>query len=441
MIDINSHKYCYPVFLAIMILGANGATPEWPEWRGPGGLGHADAKNLPTNWNETRNVTWKISIPGNGHSSPVINGNQIWLTTGFETPEDPQKIKQRLKVNTGGQPLNLLAKVKLHAICVDRLKGKILHNIKLFEVKEPQWVHKLNSYASPTPVIEGERLYCHFGTFGSACIDTTFGKVLWKNEELQVMHENGPGSSPILHGNHLILHCDGSDKQFVAALDKRTGKVAWKTKRSGTMHSKPQLKKAYGTPLLVDMNGRPTVVSTGANWLYGYDPSNGRELWKLSYGLLGFSNVSRPVAGNGTLYFSTCFMKGNLLAVKYEGLPKPEIQWSFTKGAPKMPSPILVGNELYYVTDNGIANCLDAGTGEAVWRERVGGEYSASPIHADGKLYFPSQYGTTLVLKPGRKFTKLAENKLEGRHMASIAVAGDTLFIRTDKALYRIEGS
>ena len=434
-------KNILPLILTLLVPAATGAAPEWPEWRGPGGLGHAEAKNLPTEWSETRNVTWKTTIPGQGHSTPVIDGNQIWFTSAFETPEDPKRIKERLKANTGGQPLTLLASVKLHAICVDRKTGRILHNLPLLQVKEPQWVHKLNSYASPTPVIEDGRLYCHFGAFGTACVDTGGGRVLWRNQELRIMHENGPGSSPVVYRNNLILHMDGSDQQYIIALDKRTGKVAWKTKRSGTMHSNPQLKKAYGTPLLVDMNGKPTVVSTGANWLYGYDPSNGTELWKLAYGLLGFSNVSRPVAGNGTLYFSTCFMKGNLLAVKYEGLAKPEIQWSFTKGAPKMPSPILVGNELYYITDNGIANCLDAGTGKPVWRERVGGEYSASPIHADGKLYFPSQYGTTLVLKPGRTFRKLAENKLEGRHMASIAVAGNTLFIRTDKALYRVEGS
>jgi len=255
------------------------------------------------------------------------------------------------------------------------------------------------------------------------------------------MHENGPGSSPVLYENHLILHMDGSDKQYVLALNKHTGESVWQTTRSGRLNNNPQLKKAYGTPLLLEMNGKTTVVSTGADWLYGYDPSNGKELWKIHYGILGFSNVSRPVAGNGMLFFSTCFMKANILAMKYEGLEKPELKWKFTKGAPKMPSPILVGNELYYVTDNGIANCLDALTGEAIWRERVGGEYSASPIYADGKLYFPSQYGTTLVLKPGRTFKKLAENKLDGRHMASFAAVNGTLFIRSDKALYRVDGS
>ena len=427
--------------LLLVLMNLSSANVEWPEWRGPNGLGHSDAENLPTTWNESKNVTWKTSIPGKGHSTPVIQGNQIWLTSAFETPEDPSKIHDRLKSNTGSQPLNLLSHVSLHAICVDRNSGKILHNIPLLEVEKPQWVHKLNSYASPTPVLDSGRLYCHFGAFGTACLDTASTRVTWRNQKHKVMHENGPGSSPVLHENHLILHMDGSDKQYVLALDKHTGETAWQTTRSGRLNNNPQLKKAYGTPLLLEMNGKTTVVSTGADWLYGYDPSNGKELWKIHYGILGFSNVSRPVAGNGMLFFSTCFMKANILAMKYEGLEKPELKWKFTKGAPKMPSPILVGNELYYVTDNGIANCLDARTGEAIWRERVGGEYSASPIYADGKLYFPSQYGTTLVLKPGRTFKKLAENKLDGRHMASFAPVNGTLFIRSDKALYRVDGS
>ena len=427
--------------LLLLLFKPAGAAIDWPEWRGPNGLGHSDARNLPTTWSESKNVAWKTPIPGKGHSTPVINGNQIWLTSAFETPEDPAKIRDRLKSNTGSQPLTLLSFVRLNAICIDRTTGKVLHNLPLLEVANPQWVHKLNSYASPPPVLEAGRLYCHFGAFGTACVDTATARVLWRNQKHHVKHENGPGSSPVLHSDRLILHMDGSDKQYVVALDKRTGKSAWKTDRSGRLNSNPQLKKAYGTPLLLDMNGKTTVVSTGADWLYGYDPANGKELWKVPYGILGFSNVSRPVAGNGMLYFSTCFMKGNLLAMKYEGLEKPEVQWKFTKGAPKMPSPILVGGELYYVTDNGIANCLDARTGEAIWRERVGGEYSASPIYADGKLYFPSQYGTTLILKPGRTFAKLAENKLDGRHMASFAPVDGSLFIRTDKALYRVDGS
>ena len=403
-------------------------------------MGHApEAKGLPLEWAEGKNVTWRRGIPGKGHSSPVIAGNQIWMTTAHETPEDKEKAKARLKKNTGSQPLVLLSKVNLFAVCVDKESGKIVKYVELMEDNDPQWVHKLNSYASPSPIADEEKLYCHFGSFGTACLERKSGKVLWTNQSLKVMHENGPGSSPVLFENLLILHFDGSDQQFVVALDKNTGKETWRVKRSGKMNKNPQLKKAYGSPLIIDMNGTPTVVSTGADWLYGYDARSGKELWKLNYGILGFSNVSKPIVGHGMIYFSTCFMRGNLLAVKYEGLDKPEIAWKATKGIPKMPSPILVGDEIYYIDDKGIGSCLDAHTGKVHWMERVGGEFSASPTYADGKLYFPSQYGKTLVLKPGKELKVLAENELEGKHMASFAVSDNALFVRTDKALYRIE--
>jgi outer membrane protein assembly factor BamB len=421
------------------MVGLQGAL-DWPQWRGPDGMGHAPgAKGLPQEWDEGKNVSWRRAIPGNGHSSPVIAGKEIWLTTAHETPEDPQRAKERLKKNTGGQPLTLLSKVELFAVCVDKESGKIVEYIKLMEKAEPQWVHKLNSYASPSPIADDKNLYCHFGSFGTAALERASGKVLWTDQSLRVMHENGPGSSPVLFENLLILHFDGSDEQFVVALDKQTGKEVWRVKRSGTMNKNPQLKKAYGTPVILEIKGTPTVVSTGADWLYGYNARTGKELWKLNYGILGFSNVSKPVVGHGMIYFSTCFMKGNFLAVKYEGVDTPEIVWKASKGVPKMPSPILVGDEVYYIDDKGIASCLDAHTGEVHWMERVGGEYSASPTFADGKLYFPSQYGKTLVIKPGKKLEILAENELDGKLMASFAVADNALFVRTDKALYRIE--
>ena len=428
-------------FLAILLLHTLAtAAPEWPEWRGPGGLGHAQARNLPTYWSETKNVTWKTPLPGKGHSTPLIDGNQIWFTTAFETPEDPQKIKDRLKSNTGSQPLTLLSKVELHALCIDRKSGKLLHNLPLLEVKAPQWVHKLNSYASPTPIIETGRLYCHFGAFGTACVDTSAARVLWRNQDLHVMHENGPGSSPVLHGNNLILHMDGSDQQFVVALDKKTGLEKWRTSRSGKMHANPQLKKSYGTPLIQEINGKPILFSPGSNWLYAYDPANGRELWKTEYGGLGFSLVPKPVTGHGMIFMSTGFMKAKLLAVRYEKTAKPDIAWSYARSVSTQPSPLLVGDELYFITESGgLITCLNAHTGEPHWVERIGGNYSASPTFSNGKIYFHSREGVTTILQAGKTFKVLAKNILEGQHMASAAVDGNALILRTDKALYRIE--
>lgn len=422
---------------------------DWPQWRGPDGQGHAEGSGYPAKWSETENVSWKTEIPGRGWSSPIIIGSQIWMTTAIEVPLAPEKEKERLKANTSDQPLTLLDEVKLHAVCVDKASGKVLHDIELHVEREPQWVHKLNSYASCTPVAEAGRLYCHFGTFGTFCVDTTSAKVAWKNTELKLMHENGPGSSPILWQDKLIFHGDGSDVQFIAALDKSTGKLAWKTTRTGEMHANPQLKKSYATPLVLEMGGKPVLFSQGANWLYGYEPGTGRELWKVSYGTLGFSLSARPVAGHGMFFMSTGFMKPQMMAVKYAGMSTPEVTWTSAKSAPTMPSPLLAGDELYFVNDGGIFVCLDARTGAEHYRERLaesggakrmGGTYNASPLLADGRIYVFNREGVTHVIAPGKTYQKLADNKLDGTIMASPAAADGSFFIRTEKALYRIAG-
>lgn len=416
------------------------AASDWPQWRGPEGQGHAHTTGLPLHWSETNNVTWKTPVPGRGWSSPVIESNQIWMTTAFESPAEPEDAERRLKADTGKQPLTVLEEVGLHAVCVDKATGRLLHNIELLRVKEPQWVHQLNSYASPTPVIEEGRLYCHFGTFGTACVDTGAGAVLWTNCEHRLMHENGPGSTPMLWRDLLIFHCDGSDVQYITALDKRSGKTVWKTARSGEMNKNPQLKKSYGTPLLVEIQGKPQLMSPAADWLYAYDPATGRELSKMSYGALGFSISARPVTGHGLIYMSTGFMRPELLAIRADSAAGPEIAWRFGKGVPNVPSPLLVGDELYFVSDaGGMLTCLDARTGAEQYRERLGGNFSASPVFADGKIYISSREGRTSVLAPGRSFKRLAENQLDGQLMASAAVVDGALFLRTDKALYRIE--
>lgn len=414
------------------------AAAEWPEWRGPGGQGHAQATGLPVSWDETKNVAWKTELPGRAWSSPVIEGKNIWLTTALETLAKKEDAERRLKANTGNQPLTVLDRVEFRALCVDRDTGKLTQDIPLLTAREPQWVHALNSYASCTPIIEDGKLYCHFGAMGNACLDTRTGKVLWTETSLQVMHENGPGGSPVLWKNLLIFHMDGSDHQFIAALDKRTGKLAWKTPRSGEMNKDPQLRKSYGTPLLLTLNGKEQLISPASDWIYSYD-EKGLELWRVKYGQLGFSLTPRPVTGHGMIYMSTGFMKAQILALKYEGVSQPEIVWRFDKGAPTMPSPILIGEELYFVNDGGIFTCLDAKTGVEHYRERLGGNYSASPTFADGKIYIHNREGLTTVVKPGKQFTVLEKNQLPGKIFASLAAVDHALFLRTDTALYRLE--
>ena len=437
--------------LASVLLGStlilSAAPPEWPEWRGPGGQGHAplSARNLPTTWSDTSNVVWKSVLPGRGWSSPVIDGNRIWVTTAHETPASPEETKERLKANTSDQPLTLLSKVAMHALCIDRTIGRILYDLPLLSERDPQWVHTLNSYASPTPVLESGRGYFHFGTFGTFCLDTTSGAILWTNTSLKIMHENGPGSSPILAGDLLVFHLDGSDTQSIVALDKRTGKPAWQTPRSGTMANHPQLRKSYATPALVPLAGQSQLLSQGADWLYAYDPANGQELWKLKYGSLGFSLSSRAVTGHGRIYLCTGYSRSEVHAIQLPSksgtnpVPAATHAWKYTKGAPTMSSPLLVGNELYFVNDSGgMFTCLDAHTGQEIYRERLGGSHSASPMLAEGLIHLASREGDIHLIRPGRKFELVAKNQLPGQIMASPVALDDALYYRTDTALYRI---
>ncbi len=425
-------------FALLLLAVCQVSAENWPEWRGEGGQGISTAKGLPETWSETSGIIWKAELPGRGHSTPLLVGDQLWITTAIEKAATPDQVKAKLTTNTGDQPLTVLDSVSLRVLCVDKANGKVLHDIEVLNIKDPQWAHQLNSYASPTSIIEGGHLYAHFGSFGTVCLDTTTQKVLWKNEELHVMHENGPGSTPVLWRNMLIAHFDGSDQQFIAAFDKATGKLAWKTARSGKMDPRPQQRKAYGTPLIITMNGQPTVVSPAADWVYGYESATGKELWKLPYGELGFSMSVRPVADAERIYFSTSFGKSQVIALKYAGLKTPEIAWRNNKNAPKMCSPVLANELLFYIDDGGIVSCLDPKTGEAHYRERLGGKFSASPIVADNKIYFPSREGVVTVISATKEFKILSQNTLEGSLMASPIAVDGTLYLRTDKALYRI---
>ncbi|MBT4864306.1 MAG: PQQ-binding-like beta-propeller repeat protein [Planctomycetaceae bacterium] len=415
---------------------------EWPQFRGPGGQGHADATGLPLTWSESKNVTWKTAIPGRGHSSPVISGNQIWLLTAKIEKLSPEEVKARLAKLKNSNGLSVGGRVSLIAVCVDRKNGKVTRQIPLLTTEEPEPIHTLNSYASPTPVIEGNKLYCHFGTYGTVCLNTDTDKVEWKQTNLRVNHQNGPGSSPVVWRDLVIVHLDGIDRQFVAALDKRSGKVVWKTARSGKMNARPEFQKAYCTPLIVENDKRVQLISPGADWVYSYDPASGEELWRAHYGQLGFSTVPRPVIGDGMVFICTSYLKSRLLAVRYDGsgeVTKTHVAWHSDRQAPKKPSLLFVNGLIYAVSDGGVATCFDVRSGEQKWVHRLGGQYSSSPLYADGRIYICSQDGQTTVIKPGSKYTELASNKLDGGFMASPAVAGKAMFLRTEGHLYRIE--
>ena len=404
---------CAAIFLSQPAL----AGESWPQFRGPGGQGHSDATDLPVTWSETENIAWKTPIPGLGWSSPVIEGNQIWFTTAIDNGKS------------------------LRAICVERSSGKLLHDVEVFHVETPENVNAKNTYASPTAIVEPGRVYVHFGTYGTACLDTATAKVLWRNQNLKLDHKEGPGSSPILYRDLLIVNCDGMDVQYVAALDKATGQPRWKTDRPSDLPENPDVRKAYATPLVAKINGRDELVSPGAQRVVAYDPANGEQLWQVDYPG-GFSNVARPIFGCGLWYINTGYPKSQLWAVKPGGrgdITETHVDWKVTRQVSKNPSPLLIGDRIFQVDDAGIATCVDAKTGEQVWAERLGGKFSASPLFADGRIYICGEDGKTHVIKPSDKFERLAENVLEGRILASPAAAGKALFIRTDTHLYRIE--
>jgi outer membrane protein assembly factor BamB len=418
------------------------AADEWPQFQGPRANGHSSAKGLPLTWSETENVAWKTAIPGHGHSSPVISDNEIWLTTAVQTKLTEEEKKAILAKVPNSRGLEIAGRVSLRAVCVARDSGEITHNIELFQVDKPEPIHALNSYASPSPIIENGKLYCHFGTYGTCCVDTATAKVEWKNTEHHVDHQNGPGASPSLWDSVLILNFDGIDTQFVAGIDKRSGKTLWMTPRSGKMPDRPEFRKTYSTATVLEDPRGTQVISPGADWVYSYDPASGRELWRASYGMLGFSTIPRPLIWKDLCILTTSFIRPRIVAVKYDGsgdVSKSHVVWTKDGQLPSKTSMVIVENSLYFISDKGIGMCLDIVSGQEIWKERVDGAFSASPLYADGRLYFFDQEGKTTVLAPGEEYNRLAENKLEGSFMASPAVAGKALFLRTESQLYRIE--
>jgi outer membrane protein assembly factor BamB len=406
-----------------------GAAEHWPDLRGPRGDGHSGAASLPLTWSETQNVRWKVPIHGRGWSSPVVWGDQVWLTTA--TPDGR----------------------RMFAVCVDRSTGRTLLDREVFTNADPEDLdlgREGNTYASPSPVIEAGRVYVHFGTYGTACLDTRTFRTLWQRRDMNCRHMVGPGSSPVLFRDRLILTLDGSDTQYLAALDTRTGKTVWKTQRTADRTQvdpadntplESQL-KAFSTPLVTEWQGKPLLISTGAKASYGYDPVTGRELWKVSY--RGFSNASRPVAGHGMAFINTGYHRAELWAVRLGGsgdVTSSHVAWKYARNVPLNPSPLLVDDLLYLQSGSGILTCLEASTGAEVWKERLPGTYTASPLYAAGRLYFFGEDGRCLVLRPGRHFLKVAENRLGEGFMACPAVAGSALILRSKTHLYCIGAS
>ncbi len=420
---------------AVGFVGTTQADAEtatgWPEFRGPWGNGHVTAPGesigLPLEWSEDDNIAWKTPIPHQGWSTPVIMDGQVWLTTATEDGH------------------------KFFVLCLDAATGEVLFHEKLFHSDDPEPLgNEVNSYASPSPAIEPGRVYIHFGSYGTACIDTETFETLWERTDLECRHYRGPGSSVLLYEDLVVLTFDGADVQYLAALNKHTGETAWKTHRStewtdldddGQPLREGDFRKAFTTPTVITVEGRDLLISPGSFSAFAYDARTGEEIWHTTNE--SYTPAPRPVFGNDMLFLTTGRGPSELWAMRADGegdVTDTHVVWTVQgRPVPEEPSPLLVGDLLYLVSNRGIVTCFEAATGDEVWNKRLGGNYLASPIYADGRLYVVNTQGRTTVLKEGRAPEILAENELDTGCLASPAVADNALFLRTRTHLYRIE--
>lgn len=416
---------------------------SWFQFRGPTGQGTSIAKQLPIDFGLEKGLVWQTPIDGKGWSSPVVDGNHVWLTTAITTQATKEQRDARLANVQMSNMKEVAGTVKIFAVCIDLQSGSIIHNRLLSEIAEPQPIHPLNSYASPTPAIDGDRVYCHFGAYGTWCLNESTGEVIW-NRQLVIDHSVGPGGSPIVTGNVVLLVCDGIDVQYVAALDKMTGEEIWRTPRPAMRATNGEFQKAYSTPLLIQVNGVKQAVIPGAQWIIAYDPSTGKEIWRVDHGN-GFSISSTPIYTGtdeklGVVIFTTGYGQSEALAIRPDGqgdVSLSHVQWRTDRNVPEKPSPVATDGLVYLIDDSGVLSCLSIKDASTVFRKRVPGNFSASPLLGGGHIYFSNQEGVVTIIKQGDAFETVAEIKLDSRLMASPAVVGEDLLIRSEKSLMR----
>jgi outer membrane protein assembly factor BamB len=426
--EVVSTPVNHPLLLAALLTGPALAA-DWPDFRGPTSDGQAPAgSKLPVSWSETEHVAWKTAIPGKGWSTPVIWGEQLWLTTATEDGKEQS------------------------VLCLERLTGKILHQELLFRNPAPAPLgNDRNTYASPSPVIEEGRVYLHFGSYGTACLDTKTFATLWSRRDLPCDHYRGPASSPVLHGNLLILTFDGADRQYLEALDKATGKTVWHRQRGtnygdltpdGTPERDGDMRKAFNTPVFVRGEGFVWMISPGAKAAWAYDPLTGNEIWSVHW--KEHSSASRTLFDRDRIYLNTGYGKSELWALRLDPQAKGELSashvvWKNAKRMPNRCSPVIVGDRLYALSDQGVLSCLNRATGEEIWAERISEmPFSASLLAAGDLVYLFDEGGKGLVIRDGTTFRKVGENRLAAGLFASPATDGTALYLRTTTHVYRI---
>lgn len=419
-----------PFSLLLLAIGISAGlfaqnTENWTHLRGSNLDGHSLSTNAPITWSETSNVRWKTAIRGLAWSSPVVFGDQIWTSSATQNGEE------------------------LFAVCTDFNSGRIVKEIMLFRPDSVQHIHPTNSYATSTPCIEEDFVYMHFGTYGTACVDTRTFEIVWTRTDLNCDHMQGAASSPIIYKDLLILHIEGTDVQYLIALDKHNGKTVWKTERPQEFYKnvEPVYRKAYCTPIVVQVNGKDQLISNGSQLAIAYEPETGKEIWQVFYG--DDSTVSMPLSYGGLVYVNSGWMLpkdgrpfyARLLAVNPTGtgdVTKTQVKWEVAEDVPQISTPVIVDSLIYMVHERGDLTCLSAKTGAVIWKTKLNGQFNASVLYASGNIYLFSVKGKTYVIKPGLSFQLVAENELDGQVKATPAIVRDNIIFRTDKFLYRI---
>ncbi|WP_167605425.1 PQQ-binding-like beta-propeller repeat protein [Maribellus sediminis] len=422
---MNSKLSILIFLLTFVVAACQNKTANWTHFRGSNMDGHAEVEKAPLHWSEADNVVWKVAVKGQGWSSPVVFGNQIWLTSAEEDG------------------------TQFYVCCYNLDSGELLLEKTLFTAEEPQRIHSTNSYATPTPCIEQGKVYVHYGTFGTACIDTKSFDVLWKREDLKCDHMQGPASSPILYKNMLIVHLEGTKDPYVVALDRNTGETIWKSVRPKEIYDplEPVYRKSYQTPIVINVNGKELLISNSAYMCFAHDVNTGEVIWTITYGF--DSTVSQPLYWNGLVFVNSGWIFEDnkpyftrQYAIDPTGtgdVTETHVKWMYEDEVPQIPTPVIVDGKMYMAHDRGMVTCLETMTGNPVWKEELKGNFNASPIYAAGNIYFMSVKGECTIIKPGDTFQKVAENDLDEIVKATPAFVGDKMIIRSDKNLYLIK--
>jgi outer membrane protein assembly factor BamB len=410
------HVHCLSFLFLLPIFGSSALAENWPRFRGPTGQGVSSETNLPLTWSDTENIAWRRPIDGQGWSSPIVWDDRVIVTSATDEGHS------------------------CHVICLDRRTGDVVWDREVFR-QETRFKRPDNSYATPTAVTDGRRIFAVFAAGGIAALDMD-GKPLWTNDEVKFFSQHGLGASPILAGDVVIMPFDGSspesevigfkqgwDGAVMLALDQATGDVRWRAKRGLS-------RLAHVTPQVVEQDGKPVVISGAGDVIQGHDLATGELVWTIHS--QGEGVTPSIVIGDGLAYSCSGFEKPTIRAVRYDGrgdVTASHIQWEQTKGVPALSSLLLVGGRIYSVTDQGVVSCFDAASGEEMWKKRIGGRHSPSPVFADGRIYFLSEEGESVVIAPGDEYQELARNHVHALCRASLAVSQGNIFLRTEKEL------